>query len=74
MTMTTTQEEATRRAELVDGFGAAWDTMELTRDFEVHSFMAPFVMVTRRVDGVRGTMQFDHRPRFYYDFKPSEKD
>ena len=47
-----------------------WDTAEVQRDFIVHSFMAPFVFVTRKADGVKGTMQFTHLPRFYFNFKP----
>ena len=30
-----------------------WTTEEMSRDFTVQSFMAPFVFVTRRADGVR---------------------
>ena len=46
-----------------------WDTQELQRDFTVHSFLAPFVFVTRKSDGAKGTMEFTHRPRFYFNFK-----
>jgi len=45
-----------------------WDTAELGRDFIVHSFLAPFVIVTRKADGVKGTMEFTHSPRFYFNF------
>ena len=47
-----------------------WDTTELQRDFEVLHFLAPFVVVKRRADGVRGTLEFTHRPRRYFDFQP----
>ena len=46
-----------------------WSTDELTRDFEVIGFGAPFVVVKRRKDGVKGSLQFDHSPRRYYDWK-----
>ena len=46
-----------------------WDTQQLQRDFIVHSFLAPFVFVTRKSDGAKGTMEFTHRPRFYFNFK-----
>ena len=46
-----------------------WDTQQLQRDFTVHSFLAPFVFVTRKSDGAKGTMEFTHRPRFYFNFK-----
>ena len=47
-----------------------WNTLELQRDFTVQSFAAPFVIVTRKADGVRGSMMFTHSPREYFDFKP----
>lgn len=47
-----------------------WDTASLQRDFEVVSFMAPFVVVRERASGRRGTMTFSHSPRVYFDFQP----
>ena len=47
-----------------------WTTEEMSREFTVQSFMAPFVFVTRKSDGVQGTLEFTHSPRFYFDFKP----
>jgi hypothetical protein len=47
-----------------------WDTEELQRSFTVHGFMAPFVVVTRKSDGVRGSVTFQHHPRLYYGFEP----
>ena len=68
--------ESTRRAMLATGQPAQdlaqadkrWDTAELSRDFEVIGFMAPFVAVRRRVDGAKGSMEFTHSPRFYFNF------
>ena len=45
-----------------------WTTAELTQDFTVHSFLAPFVFVTRKADGQRGVMEFTHSPRLYFNF------
>jgi len=45
-----------------------WDTAQLSQDFIVHGFMAPFVVVTRKADNVKGSMTFTHSPRFYFDF------
>ena len=50
-----------------------WTTEELQRDFTVHSFLAPFVMVTRKSDGVQGVMQFEHMPRVYFGFRPDKE-
>ena len=47
-------------------------TVEMTALYEVDSFCAPFVFVKRKADGVKGSMEFDHMPRFYYNFIPNE--
>lgn len=47
-----------------------WDTEQLARDFEVKGFMSPFVIVRRKADGVEGSMEFTHYPRWYFNFKP----
>lgn len=49
--------------------GQVWDSTDLQTDFSVQGFMAPFVGVTRKSDGARGSLMFQHRPRFYYGFK-----
>ena len=50
--------------------GQVWDTKELQKDFTVMTFLAPFVLVTRKSDGVKGTLTFqpDYNPRLYYSF------
>ena len=50
--------------------GQVWDTSELQRDFEVLGFMSPLCVVRRRSDGTRGSIYFQHQPRFYYGFQP----
>jgi len=45
-----------------------WDTQELARDFEVIGFLAPFVAVRRKADGVKGSLEFTHSPRWYFNF------
>jgi len=46
-----------------------WTTDELLKDFTVHSFLAPFVIVTRKSDGKKGTLEFTHSPRVYSNFQ-----
>lgn len=46
-----------------------WTTTDLARDFTVHSFLAPFVLVTRKSDGARGSLEFTHSPRVYFNFE-----
>ena len=50
--------------------GQIWTTKELQQDFEVLSFAAPLVVVRRRSDGAKGSLKFQHNPRFYFDFSP----
>jgi hypothetical protein len=58
----------TSREELIAAGEPTWDTDELRRDFEVEGFLAPFVVVRRKSDGVRGSLQFNHNPRVYFGF------
>jgi hypothetical protein len=51
--------------------GQTWTTEQLREEFEVQGFMAPFVVVRRKSDGVRGTLTFRHAPRVYFDFEPT---
>lgn len=60
--------QATVRAELEKQYGQVWDTTQLQQDFEVEGFMAPFVVVKRKSDGKKGSLTFQHSPRFYFDF------
>jgi hypothetical protein len=56
------------REALEKEYGQVWDTDELGRDFEVRGFSAPFVVVKRKSDGVVGSLEFQARPRFYFNF------
>jgi hypothetical protein len=57
------------RAQLEAEHGQVWNTTELQTDYSVVGFMAPFVVVVRKADGVKGSLLFQHSPRFYFDFK-----
>jgi hypothetical protein len=58
------------RADLEAKHGQVWDTSEMKHDFEVLGFSAPFVIVRRRSDGIKGSLMFQHDPRFYHSFQP----
>ena len=58
------------REYLEQKHGQVWDTRELQEEFEVLGFMAPYVIVQRRTDGMKGTIMFQHSPRFYFDWSP----
>jgi hypothetical protein len=60
------------RTALEAQYGRVWTTDELAGEFEPIGFMAPFIVVRRRADGVKGSLEFQHQPRFYFNFQPHE--
>lgn len=62
-------EDPTERVALERRYGQVWNTQELSRDFEVIGFMTPFVVVQRKSDGAKGSLMFQHSPRFYFAFE-----
>ncbi len=61
--------ESGSREALEAKYGKVWNTQQLAEDFEVLGFLAPFVVVRRRLDGVKGSLEFQHNPRFYFNFQ-----
>ena len=49
--------------------GETYDSARLIAAFTVEGFSAPYVFVTRKSDGQRGTLEFTHSPRIYFGFK-----
>jgi hypothetical protein len=46
-----------------------WDTQSMQADFEALGFAAPFIVVRRRADGVKGSLMFTHSPRWYFGWQ-----
>ena len=82
----TDQTEAIRRQRLVEinlvpgsrealeaEHGQVWNTDQLAEDFEAIGFMAPLIVVRRRADGAKGSLEFQHSPRFYFNWQPHNK-
>ena len=61
-------EEPLDRSGLEFLYGKVWDTKELSESFEVLGFLAPFVEVREKSSGLRGSLEFQHNPRFYFNF------
>ena len=59
------------RAALEAQHGRVWDTAELQEQFQVIGFLAPFVVALRRSDNVKGSLEFQHNPRFLFQL-PAE--
>jgi hypothetical protein len=63
--------EAAAKADLVKRYGEVFDTTELQERFEVIGFMAPFVVARDRKTGAKGSLEFQHNPRFYFNWSVS---
>jgi hypothetical protein len=63
-----TDDPTTERQRLEAQYGQVWDTAQLAEDFEVLGFMAPYIVVRRKSDGRKGSLEFQHMPRFYFNF------
>ncbi len=57
------------REQLEKQYGEVYTTDEVDELFEITGFIAPFVVVRRRADDVKGTMMFQDNPRYYFSFK-----
>lgn len=66
----TGQPAADLAAELgIDG--PTWTTETVSLEFEILGFMAPFVVVRRKSDRQKGSLEFTHSPRVYFNWQPS---
>lgn len=63
------QEKIAERKRLQERWGDVWNTQEAQEAFVIQGFGSPFVSVTRKSDGTRGSLEFQHMPRFYFNFK-----
>jgi hypothetical protein len=55
---------------LEDLYGQVWSTDELrASDWEVIGFAAPFVVVRNRKTRQKGSLEFQHSPRFYFNLQ-----
>jgi hypothetical protein len=61
--------EPCSREALEAEYGQVWDTEEMGRDFEPLGFMAPYIVVRDRKTGTKGSLMFQHRPRFYFKWQ-----
>jgi hypothetical protein len=81
------ETEALRRQRLVEinaepgsrealeaRYGQVWDTRQLAEQYEVIGFLAPFVVVRRKADGVKGSLEFQHHPRLFFNFAPDTQE
>ncbi len=63
---------AASREELEARYGQVWAPNDLSSEFEVVGFAAPYVVVRRKQNGTMGSLEFQHHPRFYFNFEPDQ--
>ena len=61
------------RPVLEQRHGRVWDGIELGHDFVVIGFMAPLVVARRKSDGKKGSLEFQHHPRFYFNWREHQR-
>ena len=66
--------QPTDRPTLEQRHGQVWDPAEMRRDFTLIGYIAPYVIVRRNADNVEGSLEFQHEPRFYFNWKEDEGD
>lgn len=49
-----------------------WTTETLQQDFKVIGFQAPYVVCIHKETGVKGSLEFQHSPRLYFNWQPHE--
>lgn len=62
------------RSDLIAKYGQVWNLEQLSCEFHILAFSAPFVIVRRRVDECVGSVLFQHNPRWYFQFTPYDGD
>jgi len=62
-------DKASERQRLEALHGRVWDTKQLGEDFDVIGFMAPYIVATEKATGKKGSLQFQHMPRFYFNWR-----
>jgi len=58
---------ADERQRLEEIHGTVYDTSEVQSEFNIEGFMAPVCYGTRRSNGEKVYLTFQHSPRFYWE-------
>lgn len=58
------------REQLEAEFGEVWDTRELANVFVLTGIVGDVVVVRRKSDQRVGTLRYQNRPRYFYQFVP----
>jgi hypothetical protein len=61
------------RESLEAKYGTVWNEAELADAFEVIEYKPSVVQVRRKWDAKLGTVEYQHDPRFYFNWKPASR-
>jgi hypothetical protein len=50
-------------------YGKVWTTEELKAEWIIVAFVAPLVLVKSRADESLGSFEFQHEPRYYFNYQ-----
>jgi len=64
-------EKTKLRTELSKKYPDVMDTTQATAKYEFIGFLSPYVSVKDRKTGIKGSLEFTHMPRFYFNFIPN---
>ncbi len=61
------------RTALQSRVGQTWNTTELQEDFEPLGFLSPYIVVRRKADQIKGSLEFctSGNERVYRSFEPA---
>jgi len=63
------QDEDSERVRLEKKYGKVYNTKEVTAEFKIQGFMAPYVACVNRHTKEEGVLEFQDYPRFYFNFR-----
>jgi len=66
-------EPCSHRLAAEKRYGTVWSTDEVSQEFVIEGFLAPYVIARRKSDGVAGSLEFQHSPRFYFNWLPESE-
>ena len=64
-----TSDKDRERSRLESKHSEVLDTRQMQEKYAVTGFGAPYVVVTRKSDGIVGSLEFQNAPRFYFNFQ-----
>ena len=64
-------DEDLERARLEKLHGKVYNTQEVQAEFDIEGFIFTCYRTSQAKSKISGTMEFQHSPRFYFNFRPT---